>query len=449
MLRRTRRTPSSPAIPAALQRGQAVDGEPAQPGQLVGAALRPGCRRPGRPAPPAPAARRCTPSRATAGRPRRREVGDGPAEHDREERRLGRAKARYAQPGSATSRSGSPRRRACRAGPAPQAGAASRPKPSPVTGRPAAPGLPAEQRVDRAASSRRPRPRSGAATAAVRALTPASSRAAASEHGPPALLAVLAGRRRDGSHPPVHGLDNGCHNSCYTRSADTTEGPRMTATPTPPRTLLDPPAEGSPAHAWKVLAVITPLPSTSSSSTRRSSTSRSRPSAPTSPVPPAAGSPGSSTPTPSSSARCSSPPGRLADARGRKRVFLAGPRALRGRARALCAAGARRCRSWSPRAPCRRSARRCSCPPRWRCCCRSSRARRARRRVGLWGAAGGVAAATGPSLGALLVEGPGWRWVFYVNLPFCAVACWCGRRHPARSPGADRPYAPTWSVSCW
>jgi EmrB/QacA subfamily drug resistance transporter len=48
--------------------------------------------------------------------------------------------------------------------------------------------------------------------------------------------------------------------------------------------------------------------------------------------------------------------------------------------------------------------------------------------VGLWGAAGAVAAASGPCIGALLVEGPGWRWVFYVNLPFCLAAIWFGRR---------------------
>jgi len=39
-----------------------------------------------------------------------------------------------------------------------------------------------------------------------------------------------------------------------------------------------------------------------------------------------------------------------------------------------------------------------------------------------------LAAAAGPTLGALLVEGPGWRWVFYVNLPFCALAWLAGRR---------------------
>jgi EmrB/QacA subfamily drug resistance transporter len=34
----------------------------------------------------------------------------------------------------------------------------------------------------------------------------------------------------------------------------------------------------------------------------------------------------------------------------------------------------------------------------------------------LWGAAGAAAAATGPSLGGLLVSIEGWRWVFFVNL---------------------------------
>ncbi len=56
--------------------------------------------------------------------------------------------------------------------------------------------------------------------------------------------------------------------------------------------------------------------------------------------------------------------------------------------------------------------------------------------VGLWGAAGAVAAASGPVLGALLVQGPGWRWVFLVNLPFCAVAVLVGRRVLRESTGA-------------
>ncbi|MGP5388274.1 MFS transporter, partial [Brachybacterium tyrofermentans] len=35
--------------------------------------------------------------------------------------------------------------------------------------------------------------------------------------------------------------------------------------------------------------------------------------------------------------------------------------------------------------------------------------------VGLWGAAGGVAAAVGPLLGGVLLDGIGWRAVFWVN----------------------------------
>jgi EmrB/QacA subfamily drug resistance transporter len=55
--------------------------------------------------------------------------------------------------------------------------------------------------------------------------------------------------------------------------------------------------------------------------------------------------------------------------------------------------------------------------------------------VGLWSACGAIASATGPSLGALLIEGPGWRWVFFVNLPFCLVAAWFGRRVLVESRG--------------
>ena len=46
------------------------------------------------------------------------------------------------------------------------------------------------------------------------------------------------------------------------------------------------------------------------------------------------------------------------------------------------------------------------------------------RAIGLWGGAGGIAAAVGPVLGGLLVTWTGWRFVFWVNLPLVAVALW-------------------------
>jgi EmrB/QacA subfamily drug resistance transporter len=48
--------------------------------------------------------------------------------------------------------------------------------------------------------------------------------------------------------------------------------------------------------------------------------------------------------------------------------------------------------------------------------------------VGLWGATGAVAAASGPPLGALIVQTAGWRWAFLVNAPVGLLAWLYGRR---------------------
>ena len=49
----------------------------------------------------------------------------------------------------------------------------------------------------------------------------------------------------------------------------------------------------------------------------------------------------------------------------------------------------------------------------------------------LWGAVGGVAAATGPSLGGLLIDWADWRVVFFVNLAF-GLAAWVPARRLLR-----------------
>ncbi|MCJ0870752.1 MFS transporter [Streptomyces sp. AP-93] len=44
------------------------------------------------------------------------------------------------------------------------------------------------------------------------------------------------------------------------------------------------------------------------------------------------------------------------------------------------------------------------------------------RALGAWAAIGGTGAALGVLLGGILTDGPGWRWIFYLNLPVGALA---------------------------
>ena len=68
------------------------------------------------------------------------------------------------------------------------------------------------------------------------------------------------------------------------------------------------------------------------------------------------------------------------------------------------------------------------------------------RAVAIWGAAGAVAGALGPTLGAAIVEGLGWRWAFFINLPGrhlhrggrAPAAC---TSRPTRRPRSRRPSA--------
>jgi len=45
--------------------------------------------------------------------------------------------------------------------------------------------------------------------------------------------------------------------------------------------------------------------------------------------------------------------------------------------------------------------------------------------VGAWSGLGGVAGAIGPFVGGGLVDGPGWRWAFLLNIPVAALAIVC------------------------
>ncbi|MFI6563765.1 MFS transporter [Streptomyces sp. NPDC050534] len=55
------------------------------------------------------------------------------------------------------------------------------------------------------------------------------------------------------------------------------------------------------------------------------------------------------------------------------------------------------------------------------------------RAVGLWSGFGGIGAAVGPFLGGWLVDGPGWRWVFLINVPVALVCAPIAVRHVPES----------------
>ncbi|WP_034215856.1 MFS transporter [Actinoplanes subtropicus] len=69
------------------------------------------------------------------------------------------------------------------------------------------------------------------------------------------------------------------------------------------------------------------------------------------------------------------------------------------------------------------------------------------RALGVWGAISGVGAAAGVFLGGVLSEGPGWRWVLFVNIPVCvlivaaALRLVPGERRRARLATFDLPGA--------
>ncbi|MFD3807355.1 MFS transporter [Streptomyces sp. NPDC058619] len=70
---------------------------------------------------------------------------------------------------------------------------------------------------------------------------------------------------------------------------------------------------------------------------------------------------------------------------------------------------------------------------------------------GVWGAVNGAAAAAGPIVGGLLTEQFGWRWIFFINLPLCALAVWVtlkavGESRDPHAKGLDLPGMATFTA---
>ena len=129
------------------------------------------------------------------------------------------------------------------------------------------------------------------------------------------------------------------------------------------------------------------------------------------------------------------PAGRLADRWGRKRVFIGGL-ALFTVASAMC--------GLAPTAGLLIAARILQAvgaaaitPTSLALVLRATPRERVPIAVAVWGSMGAVAAAFGPTLGGLLVDAAGWRWVFFLNLPVCVVAIVLGRRVLVESKEAD------------
>ena len=60
--------------------------------------------------------------------------------------------------------------------------------------------------------------------------------------------------------------------------------------------------------------------------------------------------------------------------------------------------------------------------------------------IGIWGAVGGLAAAAGPTFGGVLVDWLNWRWLFFINVPFCIFTLIVGSKilHESKDPNATK-----------
>jgi EmrB/QacA subfamily drug resistance transporter len=136
------------------------------------------------------------------------------------------------------------------------------------------------------------------------------------------------------------------------------------------------------------------------------------------------------------------PAGRLADLKGRKRVFLQGL-ALFSFASALCA--------WAPGIGTLIAARALQAvgaalltPASLALVLGAFPREKRAAAVGLFSAVGALAAAVGPAFGSWVIELTSWRWVFLINLPLGLLAWVLARQHLQESTSPETGARPDW-----
>jgi EmrB/QacA subfamily drug resistance transporter len=69
--------------------------------------------------------------------------------------------------------------------------------------------------------------------------------------------------------------------------------------------------------------------------------------------------------------------------------------------------------------------------------------------LGIWGGLGGIGATAGWLIGGPLVDGPGWRWIFFINIPVGLAALALSPRllRESRNPLARRSYDPAGALT--
>ena len=139
--------------------------------------------------------------------------------------------------------------------------------------------------------------------------------------------------------------------------------------------------------------------------------------------------------------------GRLADALGARRVMLAGL-ALFIAASAARVSRRTRPRCWAAGCPGRRRGAAVAGCPRDRHRPASTVPERDKA-LGIWAGLAGAGAALGNVLGGALTAGPGWRWVFYINVPV-GILVLATLPAPGRGVDRARPRAgSTRPARCW